>query len=262
MSNLINDVKIKITKMYEISKPSIYKGFEGVRKVFFLCKRTILRDVKLSIIVGLSFVIILQFLYTQALQQQYHTFYDQTSEAFEEIKIIVDEYEVKIEEYEKLVQHLHKENAVLNELNNKQKELIEKLNHALDVIAKQLGSTRDKLLSNTKSVSRGGEVVKKVTMNISAYTAGVESTGKTSNHPAYGLTASGTKVKEGRTIACPPSYPFGTQIYIPYFDNTFTCEDRGGAIKEGKLDIYMKDLSDAIKFGRRELEVHIIKWGE
>jgi len=51
--------------------------------------------------------------------------------------------------------------------------------------------------------------------------------------------------------------PFGTKLYIPYFDQHFVCEDRGGAIKEGKLDIYMKDLDKALEFGRRKLQVKV-----
>ncbi|MDP5273203.1 3D domain-containing protein [Chengkuizengella axinellae] len=79
------------------------------------------------------------------------------------------------------------------------------------------------------------------------------------DHPEYGITASGKYVEEGETIACPPSMGFSTQVYIPYFDDTFTCLDRGGAISDGKLDVYMADLDDALKFGRRELEVEIIE---
>lgn len=97
------------------------------------------------------------------------------------------------------------------------------------------------------------------TFEITAYTAGIESTGKTPDHPEYGITASGKTVEEGTTIACPPSMEFGTQIYIPYFDNTFTCHDRGSAIVEGHLDVYMEDLDDALEFGRRDLPVEILK---
>jgi 3D (Asp-Asp-Asp) domain-containing protein len=93
---------------------------------------------------------------------------------------------------------------------------------------------------------------------ITAYTAGYESTGKTPDHPEYGITASGVKAKENHTIACPKSMEFGTKVYIPYFDHTFVCEDRGGAITEGKLDVYMPGLQDALEFGRRELEVLVL----
>jgi len=93
------------------------------------------------------------------------------------------------------------------------------------------------------------------TFTVTAYTAGYESTGKEPGDPAYGITASGTEVQEGQTIACPESMSFGTELYIPYFDETFTCEDRGSAITEGRLDVYMPDLDDALEFGVRELQV-------
>jgi rare lipoprotein A len=62
---------------------------------------------------------------------------------------------------------------------------------------------------------------------------------------------------EGRTIAADSSIPFGTQIYIPELGKTFTVTDRGGAIKGDRLDMYMEDPADALKFGDRELEVRI-----
>lgn len=99
------------------------------------------------------------------------------------------------------------------------------------------------------------------TYELTAYTAGVESTGKTSNHPEYGITASGKKVKENKTIACPKSIDFGTEVYIPYFDNVFVCQDRGSAIKEGHIDIYMPSLVNALEFGRQKLEVKILEEG-
>ncbi|EGL19841.1 MULTISPECIES: 3D domain-containing protein [unclassified Paenibacillus] len=94
---------------------------------------------------------------------------------------------------------------------------------------------------------------------VTAYTNNRESTGKSPGDKYYGITASGQKTKEGYTIACPKSMPFGTQIYIPYFGNTYTCTDRGGAIKEGRLDVFMSSESKAAKFGRRKLEVQIIQ---
>lgn len=100
------------------------------------------------------------------------------------------------------------------------------------------------------------------TYEITAFTAGVESTGKSKSHPEYGITASGARVKENHTLACPKSLEFGTKIYIPYFDNTFVCEDRGSKITKGHLDVYMEDLEDALEFGRRDLPILILKDGE
>ena len=96
------------------------------------------------------------------------------------------------------------------------------------------------------------------TFEITAYTAGFESTGKTPDHPAYGITASGERAWEKVTIACPPSMEFGTKLYIPALENVYTCQDRGSAITEGKLDIFIEDLDHALMFGRQNLEVIIL----
>lgn len=100
-------------------------------------------------------------------------------------------------------------------------------------------------------------------MEITAYDLSVESCGKPPDHPEYGITASGNRVKEWYTIACDPSIPFGTKIYIPYFKDApnrgvFTTEDRGGAIKGNKIDVYMKSHQACMNFGRRRLKVYIL----
>lgn len=100
-----------------------------------------------------------------------------------------------------------------------------------------------------------------VLMEVTAYTAGPESTGKTPDHPLYGITASGNPVKEWHTIAAGPSIPFGTKIYIPEFMRTFVVEDRGGAITDNHLDIYMERLEDAREFGRKDIYVFVIQDG-
>lgn len=97
------------------------------------------------------------------------------------------------------------------------------------------------------------------TFIVTAYTAGKESTDKEEGDPGYGITASGSSVKENQTIACPASLDFGTKIHIPALGNTYTCEDRGSAITSGYLDVYMEDLDDALAFGRQDLEVQIIE---
>ena len=98
------------------------------------------------------------------------------------------------------------------------------------------------------------------TLNASAYTA--STCDKLPSHPAYGITASGAKVKEWYTVAAGKSYPMGTVIYIPALSDKpnggwFVVQDRGGAIKDNKLDIYMGTYNDCIKFGRKDLECHI-----
>lgn len=109
-------------------------------------------------------------------------------------------------------------------------------------------------------------IIEKITMEVTAYTAGYESTGKNPGHVEYGQTASGAYVKQGVTIAAGSNIPFGTKIYIPYFDGkpgfgdgVFTVQDRGGAIKAHNIDVYMESLTQAKNFGRQQLEVKILE---
>ena len=101
---------------------------------------------------------------------------------------------------------------------------------------------------------------KVVTLNASAYTA--STCGKTNTDSGYGYTASGSKAQAWYTIAAGKSYPIGTIMYIPYFKDKpnggwFVVQDRGSAISNSKVDIYMDSYSDCKKFGRRNLECYI-----
>ena len=98
------------------------------------------------------------------------------------------------------------------------------------------------------------------TLNTSAYTA--STCDKKPTDKGYGITASGAKVKSWYTVAAGKSYPMGTVIYIPALKNKpnggwFVVQDRGGAIKDHKLDIYMSTYNECIQFGRRNLECYI-----
>ncbi|ASA22684.1 3D domain-containing protein [Paenibacillus donghaensis] len=95
--------------------------------------------------------------------------------------------------------------------------------------------------------------------SVSAYTNGYESTQKHKGEKGYGIQANGKRTVEGSSIACPKSMEFGTGVKIKELDNTYVCSDRGSAITEGKLDIYIEDLDRALDFGRQNLHVQIIK---
>jgi 3D (Asp-Asp-Asp) domain-containing protein len=102
------------------------------------------------------------------------------------------------------------------------------------------------------------EVVEWQTFEVTAYTAGPESTGKRPGDDGYGITASGEHVREKYTLACPPSMAFGTRLEIEGIGER-VCSDRGGAIKDGRLDIYFAELKEARQFGRQRLQVRIIE---
>jgi len=110
----------------------------------------------------------------------------------------------------------------------------------------QLARFKDKL--DTADLPRG-----KFAINASAYTAAADECGKSD-----GITASGVKVKENRTLACPPAFPFGAKISIDGH-GTFVCEDRGGAIQKNHFDIYMQTKKQAFDFGRRILLAEVVE---
>ena len=98
-----------------------------------------------------------------------------------------------------------------------------------------------------------------IKMNTSAYCSCAKCTGKTN-----GITSSGALAKEWYTVAAGSSYPIGTVIYIPALSDKpnggwFVVEDRGGAISNNKIDIYMNSHQSAIVFGRKTLECYVYK---
>lgn len=102
-----------------------------------------------------------------------------------------------------------------------------------------------------RQVSRSMPRIEHRVMRITAYTA------RDKGMDGRGITTSGERVQEGRTIAAAENIPFGTEIYIPSLNCTYIVEDRGGAISRGQLDLYMDKRSDALEFGSQELEVII-----
>lgn len=91
------------------------------------------------------------------------------------------------------------------------------------------------------------------TINASAYTAAADECGN-----SKGITSSGIKVHEKRTIACPPEFPFGAKIKIEGM-GTYVCEDRGGAIKGNHIDIYVQTKTEAFAFGRQNLIAQVVE---
>ncbi|MBO7748069.1 DUF348 domain-containing protein [Paenibacillus sp. MWE-103] len=102
---------------------------------------------------------------------------------------------------------------------------------------------------------------KKVMRNftLTAYSAGVASTGKGKGHPEYGITASGTRVQEGRTIAVDPKViPIGWWVYIEGIGFR-RAEDTGSAVKGHKIDVYFDSESYADRFGlKRGYTVYVL----
>ncbi|PLR99515.1 3D domain-containing protein [Bacillus sp. T33-2] len=160
-----------------------------------------------------------------------------------------EELKIEIESKDKIIKQNEIRIHNVEGLNLKQRSEIKQLKEVINQKDQEINSLRNQI-----------EQIKKNTaiFEVTAYTAGYESTGKYPGDKSYGITASGETVKEGKTIACPKSLDFGTTLAIENV-GIRTCEDRGSKITEGKIDLYMDDLQQALAFGRKTLMVRILK---
>lgn len=105
----------------------------------------------------------------------------------------------------------------------------------------------------------------KKTVVATGYTAGYESTGKHPNHPLYGITFSGVKVKRDlySTVAADLNvFPLGTILFIPGYGYGVVA-DKGGAIKGNKIDLYYDTVEEVYnEWGKKEVDVFVVKMGE
>ena len=86
---------------------------------------------------------------------------------------------------------------------------------------------------------------------ITAYCPCVKCCGKND-----GITATGTKATEGRTIAVDPNkIPYGTEVIID--GNVYVAEDCGSAIVGNRIDLYFDSHQRALEWGRQKKEVTI-----
>ena len=108
------------------------------------------------------------------------------------------------------------------------------------------------------AVLSGLALSQSVRMNVSAYCPCSKCCGAYSD----GYTATGYKIKPGdRFVAAPKTYPFGTKMIIPGYNDgkPVIVRDRGGAIKGNKLDLYFDTHQEALNWGRKPINVEILK---
>ena len=213
-------------------------------------KKVIKRNEKFirRLLISIIIVIIIAVTYVLFETSKTQTINNRINNTTEEIKI-------QIEEKQKIIDEL---NIEIEELKQKQKELeetIEQVKIAKAEAKKKTVTSRGGSSSATAVQVSAAPISKEkwVWANVSAYCACVKCCGKTN-----GITASGAKATANHTIAAPSTYKFGTKIEIAGM-GIYTVEDRGGAITGNKLDIYFNSHSEALKFGRRNLQIRVVE---
>jgi 3D (Asp-Asp-Asp) domain-containing protein len=78
-----------------------------------------------------------------------------------------------------------------------------------------------------------------------------------------GETSTGTQAKSGTVAADPQVLPMGTTIRVTGLmsprPQTFTVADTGAAVKGNEIDIFISDCARAKTFGRRRVQVHVVR---
>jgi len=101
------------------------------------------------------------------------------------------------------------------------------------------------------------------TMRSSAYDLSFESCGKYPDHPAYGITRSGTKARPGVVAVDPGKIKLKSKLYVESMDRTqdygfASAEDTGGAIKSNRIDLFIGNNREAYRYGMRYVKVYVL----
>ncbi len=97
------------------------------------------------------------------------------------------------------------------------------------------------------------EDIKIFAMEATAYTDDYESQGKW-----IGQTATGMKPQVGVVAVDPKVIPLGTELYVEGYGQAI-AGDTGGAIKGHRIDLFFNTRGEALKFGRKNLRVRVMK---
>lgn len=152
-------------------------------------------------------------------------------------------------------------NEILERMKNEEKARKlqleqEKIKQEQILLAKTKAETTNRgTISNTKVVNNVSNTDNEGWIKFTAtfYDNCVKCCGKTT-----GITAMGTKATAGRTVAMPSTYKFGTKIRIKGM-GTYIVEDRGGAIKGNRIDIFVNSHAEALRLGKKTIYLKVIK---
>jgi 3D (Asp-Asp-Asp) domain-containing protein len=77
------------------------------------------------------------------------------------------------------------------------------------------------------------------------------------------MTATGTKPGPGIVAADPAVLPFGTRIRLTgleaRYNGVYTVRDTGASIRGHRIDLFIPNCTEAVRFGRRAATVAIVR---
>lgn len=77
------------------------------------------------------------------------------------------------------------------------------------------------------------------------------------------ITAAGSRVRNGVVAADPAVLPLGTVIRVAglagRYERVYTVLDTGRAIRGRRIDLYIEDCREAVRFGRRSVRLWVVR---
>lgn len=118
----------------------------------------------------------------------------------------------------------------------------------------KLNKSAAKPVTASKTATPSGTVVKEFTVSATAYTASCKG--------CSGITRTGINLKKNpgaKVIAVDPKViPLGTKVWVEGYGYA-VAGDTGGAIKGNKIDVFIPTQSQALKWGRKNVKIKILK---
>jgi len=119
----------------------------------------------------------------------------------------------------------------------------------------------------TLTTTRGSKIqyTKVYEMTATAYTLSAMKN-RPPDHPLYGVTASGMKVRVGIVAVDRKIIPLGTKLYIEYVGKDKNIKHYGfaiaadvGGFKGYHVDLYMNSIDECYKWGKRKVRVYVLR---
>lgn len=133
---------------------------------------------------------------------------------------------------------------------------LEKHIEELESEIQDLEKEKAELYENIEQLEKEIEELEKIKifeMEATAYTDDKQSQGKW-----VGQTATGVKPQIGVVAVDPKIIPLGTRLYVEGYGQAI-AGDTGGAIKGNRIDVFLPNRGDCMRFGRQKVKVRVVE---
>ncbi|MBN2899352.1 MAG: DUF348 domain-containing protein [Clostridia bacterium] len=106
--------------------------------------------------------------------------------------------------------------------------------------------------------------LKVMDMTSTAYDLSYASCGKYPGHPQYGITYLGTQARPGVVAVDPGTIALRSKLYVESLDRMpdygfSLAEDTGSAINSNRIDLFINDNAQAMRYGIRRVRVYVLE---